>query len=100
MKKCIFYDCRSSLVNNSQAKEYVDVFLSHTVRPVTSIIQIVGHNRARQRDKWGHILEEMATLQDAVCIVCNSSVFYSLEADNADIIASFKWMQIYPYLLS
>uniref|UniRef100_A0A668AX37 N-alpha-acetyltransferase 35, NatC auxiliary subunit n=1 Tax=Myripristis murdjan TaxID=586833 RepID=A0A668AX37_9TELE len=32
--------------------------------PFCSLIQIHGHNRARQRDKLGHILEEFATLQD------------------------------------
>uniref|UniRef100_A0A8D3BBE5 N-alpha-acetyltransferase 35, NatC auxiliary subunit n=1 Tax=Scophthalmus maximus TaxID=52904 RepID=A0A8D3BBE5_SCOMX len=34
-------------------------FVTHCV-----LIQIHGHNRARQRDKLGHILEEFATLQD------------------------------------
>uniref|UniRef100_A0A8C1T5Y2 N-alpha-acetyltransferase 35, NatC auxiliary subunit n=1 Tax=Cyprinus carpio TaxID=7962 RepID=A0A8C1T5Y2_CYPCA len=33
-------------------------------QPFCSLIQIHGHNRARQRDKLGHILEEFATLQD------------------------------------
>uniref|UniRef100_A0A8C9W4W6 N-alpha-acetyltransferase 35, NatC auxiliary subunit n=1 Tax=Scleropages formosus TaxID=113540 RepID=A0A8C9W4W6_SCLFO len=32
--------------------------------PQQYLIQIHGHNRARQRDKLGHILEEFATLQD------------------------------------
>lgn len=35
-------------------------------QPFCSLIQIHGHNRARQRDKLGHILEEFATLQDEV----------------------------------
>ncbi|XP_036186544.1 N-alpha-acetyltransferase 35, NatC auxiliary subunit isoform X6 [Myotis myotis] len=34
------------------------------LQPFCSLIQIHGHNRARQRDKLGHILEEFATLQD------------------------------------
>lgn len=55
---------KSAIGNNPQAKEYVDAFLTHAVRPITAIFQITGHNRARQRDKWGHLLEELATLQD------------------------------------
>uniref|UniRef100_A0A4W3GWC5 N-alpha-acetyltransferase 35, NatC auxiliary subunit n=1 Tax=Callorhinchus milii TaxID=7868 RepID=A0A4W3GWC5_CALMI len=52
------------LYNNHQAKDYIDSFVTHCVRPFGSLIQIHGHNRARQRDKLGHILEEFATLQD------------------------------------
>lgn len=29
-------------------------------------IQLCGHNRARQRDKLSHLLEEYAALQDEV----------------------------------
>ena len=35
-------------------------------QPVKSIIHALGHNRARQRDKLAHILEEFAALQDEV----------------------------------
>ena len=42
------------------------MFLTHAVRPVMMIIQITGHNRARQRDKWARLLEELAALQDEV----------------------------------
>uniref|UniRef100_A0ACB8ER86 N-alpha-acetyltransferase 35 NatC auxiliary subunit n=1 Tax=Sphaerodactylus townsendi TaxID=933632 RepID=A0ACB8ER86_9SAUR len=52
------------LYNNHQAKDYIDSFVTHCIRPFCSLIQIHGHNRARQRDKLGHILEEFATLQD------------------------------------
>ncbi|XP_064608764.1 N-alpha-acetyltransferase 35, NatC auxiliary subunit-like [Liolophura sinensis] len=55
---------KSLLYNNPQAKEYVDGFLSHAVRPICTIYQITGHNRARQRDKWAHLMEDMASLQD------------------------------------
>eukprot|EP00106_Octopus_bimaculoides_P003105 XP_014770547.1 PREDICTED: N-alpha-acetyltransferase 35, NatC auxiliary subunit-like [Octopus bimaculoides] len=55
---------KSSLYNNPQAKEYVDAFLTKAVRPVCTIFQITGHNRARQREKWTHILEELAALQE------------------------------------
>uniref|UniRef100_G3NXV4 N-alpha-acetyltransferase 35, NatC auxiliary subunit n=1 Tax=Gasterosteus aculeatus TaxID=69293 RepID=G3NXV4_GASAC len=56
------YKC--CLLNNHQAKDYIDSFVTHCSRPFCSLIQIHGHNRARQRDKLGHILEEFATLQD------------------------------------
>uniref|UniRef100_A0A8C6MA65 N-alpha-acetyltransferase 35, NatC auxiliary subunit n=1 Tax=Nothobranchius furzeri TaxID=105023 RepID=A0A8C6MA65_NOTFU len=46
------------------AKDYIDSFVTHCSRPFCNLIQIHGHNRARQRDKLGHILEEFATLQD------------------------------------
>ncbi|XP_056102462.1 N-alpha-acetyltransferase 35, NatC auxiliary subunit-like [Rhinichthys klamathensis goyatoka] len=55
---------KCSLNNNHQAKDYIDSFVTHCTRPFCSLIQIHGHNRARQRDKLGHILEEFATLQD------------------------------------
>ncbi|XP_073402099.1 N-alpha-acetyltransferase 35, NatC auxiliary subunit isoform X3 [Dendrobates tinctorius] len=55
---------KCSLYNNHQAKDYIDSFVTHCVRPFCSLIQIHGHNRARQRDKLGHILEDFATLQD------------------------------------
>lgn len=55
---------KCSLNNNHQAKDYIDSFVTHCTRPFCSLIQIHGHNRARQRDKLGHILEELATLQD------------------------------------
>jgi len=57
---------RNVLYNNPSAKECVDVFLSHAVRPLMMTIQISGHNRARQRDKWARLLEEFAALQDEV----------------------------------
>ncbi|RWS18030.1 N-alpha-acetyltransferase 35: NatC auxiliary subunit-like protein [Dinothrombium tinctorium] len=50
--------------NNSQAKEYIEVFFNHCARPMTSLLQISGHNRARQREKLAQALEELATLQD------------------------------------
>ncbi|XP_077416930.1 N-alpha-acetyltransferase 35, NatC auxiliary subunit [Vanacampus margaritifer] len=56
------YKC--CLFNNHQAKDYIDSFVTHCSRPFCSLVQIHGHNRARQRDKLGHILEEFATLQD------------------------------------
>ncbi|XP_063228469.1 N-alpha-acetyltransferase 35, NatC auxiliary subunit [Bacillus rossius redtenbacheri] len=55
---------KSTLLANTQAKEYVDTLLTHCVRPFGNLIQLCGHNRARQRDKLAHLLEDFATLQD------------------------------------
>lgn len=57
MPKCPVY-------NSAQVKDCVDSFLSQAMRPLVSMMQISGHNRARQRDKWGHLLEDFGTLQD------------------------------------
>lgn len=45
---------------------YVDTFFSHCTRPFANFIQLCGHNRARQRDKLAHLLEEFTSLQDEV----------------------------------
>ncbi|KAL1110430.1 hypothetical protein AAG570_007961 [Ranatra chinensis] len=55
---------RSQIINNPQVREYLDCFLGHCVRPFSNLIQLCGHNRARQRDKLAHLLEEFSTLQD------------------------------------
>ncbi|CAN7948671.1 unnamed protein product [Ixodes pacificus] len=55
---------RGALSSHQQAREFVDAFLAHCVRPFTSLVHICGHNRARQRDKLTHLLEELAVLQD------------------------------------
>jgi len=57
---------RSGLANNPQSKDYVDSFLAHAVRPMTQLIHNTGHNRARQRDRWGHLLEDLSCLQEGV----------------------------------
>ncbi|KAK8774138.1 hypothetical protein V5799_011328 [Amblyomma americanum] len=54
----------NALGNHPHARELVDAFLAHCVRPFTSMVHISGHNRARQRDKLTHLLEELAVLQD------------------------------------
>lgn len=53
-----------SLTLSSQAKMYIDSFFSHCTRPFCILIQVCGHNRARQRDKLGNILEEFAAIQE------------------------------------
>jgi len=65
---------RNVLYNNAAAKECVEVFLTHAIRPVMMIIQISGHNRARQRDKWARLLEEFAALQDEVYTVTQKNL--------------------------
>ena len=32
--------------------------------PLVSLLLLSGHNRARQRDKWAVVLEELSTLQE------------------------------------
>jgi hypothetical protein len=39
------------------------------VRPLGTLVQICGNNRARQRDKLAHLLEEFAGLQDEVSLI-------------------------------
>ncbi|KAI5708741.1 hypothetical protein M8J76_002289 [Diaphorina citri] len=48
----------------AQGREAVESFLNHCVRPFAGLIQMCGHNRARQRDRLSHLLEEFAALQD------------------------------------
>ncbi len=56
---------KSSLINsNSQAKELLEAFFIRCIRPMATLTQICGHNRARQREKLAQILEELAALQD------------------------------------
>ena len=54
------------MYNNYQVKEFIDSFLIQAIQPLTSILKIAGHNRARQRDKWGHLLDDFGVLQDEV----------------------------------
>jgi len=63
------------LYNSAAAKECVEVFLTHSIRPLTMVIQISGHNRARQRDKWARLLEEFAVLQDEVLYCSQQNIF-------------------------
>lgn len=55
---------KSVLCNNQQAKIYIETFFTHCTRPFANLLQLCGHNRARQRDKLAHLLEEFAALQD------------------------------------
>lgn len=55
---------RCSLYNNAQAKDYVEALLTRAARPMCALFQITGHNRARQRDKWAHMLDDLSNLQE------------------------------------
>ncbi|KAF2364702.1 NatC N(alpha)-terminal acetyltransferase Mak10 subunit [Trinorchestia longiramus] len=55
---------KASVLNNPQAKTYVDNFFQQCVRPFEQLLQMNGHNRARQRDKVTELLREFAALQD------------------------------------
>ncbi|XP_052797066.1 N-alpha-acetyltransferase 35, NatC auxiliary subunit-like [Mya arenaria] len=55
---------KTALYNNAEVKQYVDALVTRAVRPVCTVLQVLGHNRARQRDKWAHLLDEMVSLQD------------------------------------
>ena len=59
---------KSTLLQNQQAKEYVDSFLAHCGTLFGSLLQLSGHNRARQRDKIAHLLEDFGALHDEVCL--------------------------------
>ena len=64
--KYVYYFFRSAIYNNSDVKQYVDALMTRAVRPICNLLQICGHNRARQRDKWAHILDDLVNLQDEV----------------------------------
>ncbi len=51
---------------HAQVQECIDQLFQQCVRPMGSLIQIAGHNLARQRDKFGHILQDLAALQEEV----------------------------------
>lgn len=55
---------KSILSNNQQAKECTEAFIYRTIHPLLHSLQTTGHNRARQRDRWGKILEEFGALQE------------------------------------
>ncbi|XP_038208428.1 N-alpha-acetyltransferase 35, NatC auxiliary subunit isoform X1 [Zerene cesonia] len=46
------------------AREFVENFLARCVRPFAVLLQVCGHNRARQRDKLAMLLDEFAALQE------------------------------------
>jgi len=65
----LFLFNRNALYNNVAAKECIDLFATHAIRPMLMLFQITGHNRARQRDKWARLLEELALLHEEVILL-------------------------------
>ncbi|VVC39480.1 Hypothetical protein CINCED_3A014628 [Cinara cedri] len=55
---------RLGILTNYQAKDCVHNFFEHCIRPFTGLIQTCGYNKARQRDKLAHLMEEFSALQD------------------------------------
>lgn len=54
----------SPLSSSQEAKDIASAFLSKASRVMVSLIQAHGHNRARQRERLGDILEDLGNLQD------------------------------------
>lgn len=66
---------------NREISECVEMFFDRCANPFASLLMTCGHNRARQRDRLAHMLEEFANLQYEVqflaFIMQNSTVeFY------------------------
>lgn len=57
---------KNTLLQNHQARECVETFFHHCTSLFGSLLQLSGHNRARQRDKLAHLLLDFATLHDEV----------------------------------
>ncbi|XP_026732109.1 N-alpha-acetyltransferase 35, NatC auxiliary subunit isoform X2 [Trichoplusia ni] len=55
---------KSPMLSTPQAREFVENFLARCVRPFAVLLQVFGHNRARQRDKLALLLDEFAALQE------------------------------------
>jgi hypothetical protein len=62
----ILFLCRCLLYNKDICKQLVETFLVKSTPVFLSVLQILGNNRARQREKLGHSLEEFALLQEEV----------------------------------
>ncbi|XP_057300464.1 N-alpha-acetyltransferase 35, NatC auxiliary subunit-like isoform X2 [Hydractinia symbiolongicarpus] len=52
-----------SPLTSVEAKNVVNDFISKSVKSITNLIEAYGHNRARQREKLGNLLEELGELQ-------------------------------------
>lgn len=75
-----FYLRCPQLHSNEISAQLVDNFLNKCSPVFIQLIQILGNNKARQREKFGHIFEDLANLQE--------------EADNIDrILHSFLLQQ-------
>jgi len=61
----------------------VETFFSQCCRPFGLLLQSTGHNRARQRDKICHLLEEFSTVQEEADKIDNMLNTLSLSAEGA-----------------
>jgi N-alpha-acetyltransferase 35, NatC auxiliary subunit len=52
------------LSNHAIVKQLIDSFLTKCSQVFASLVQIIGNNRARQREKLGFIIEDFSTLQE------------------------------------
>jgi hypothetical protein len=57
-------------MNKEKTTIAVNAFLDKCALSFISLIQILGHNKARQREKFGHILFELSQLNDEVINIC------------------------------
>lgn len=56
------------MYNQEISVQLVDNFLNKCSPVFTNLLQILGHNKARQREKLGQILEDFANLQEEVIL--------------------------------
>lgn len=52
---------KTALLNGT--KQAVEAFMAQSLRPMMCLLQILGHNRARQREKLAQVLEELSAFQ-------------------------------------
>ncbi|XP_014213220.1 N-alpha-acetyltransferase 35, NatC auxiliary subunit [Copidosoma floridanum] len=72
---------KSTLLQQHQAKEFVDNFLGHCANFFGTLLQTSGHNRARQRDRLAFLFENFAALQDEAERVDSYMHTLSLKSD-------------------
>jgi len=52
-----------SPLSSAESKQITEDFLTKAIRPTVLLMQAFGHNRARQREKLGALLEDLGDLQ-------------------------------------
>ncbi|XP_026463560.1 N-alpha-acetyltransferase 35, NatC auxiliary subunit isoform X2 [Ctenocephalides felis] len=55
---------RSPILSNHEAKECIESFFNYCARPFANLLQLCGHNRARQRDKLARLIKEFSSIHD------------------------------------
>lgn len=82
------------MYNKDITVQLVDNFLNKCSPVFISVLQILGNNKARQREKFGHILEDLSNLQEEADSV--DRVFQSLliqQKSNLNHLACFgSWV--------